>query len=159
VKYIAVVNTLAQQLTAAAASAATQDQDAAARVYGVKGPPGDVASTRHLAPPRRRTRRRPRPTFGFGDLLASAVRSGDDVPAHAVAECAITSGDVDTTNAFADAYPDLSDVVQRLGSAEHRRTKTTDVTTALVCRRTQTIGRRRPRRGMSSALRLEPDDT
>jgi hypothetical protein len=95
----------------------------------------------------------------LGDLLASAVRSGDDVPAHAVAECAITSGDVDTTNAFADAYPDLSDVVQRLGSAEHRRTKTTDVTTALVCRRTQTIGRRRPRRGMSSALRLEPDDT
>ena len=132
-KYINVMNTLARQLTAAAASGGTQDQDDAARVYGVKGLPGDVAS---LGISRRDAAERVEDLDllsnpgQLGDLLASAVRSGDDVLAHVIAETAITLGDLDTTNAFADAYPQLSDAVQRLWLAEHRRTTTIDVTTA-----------------------------
>jgi hypothetical protein len=132
-KYISVISTLARKLSAAAASAGRQDAADASAVFGIAGLAGDVAS---LGISRRDAAERVEDLDllsnpgQLGDLLARAVRSGDDVLAHVVAETAITSGDLDTVNAFADAYPNLSDAVQRLWLAEHRRTTTTDVTTA-----------------------------
>jgi|SRR4051794_35285275 hypothetical protein len=132
-KYISVMTSLARKITAAADIAGSQDQDDAARVYGVKGLPGDVAS---LAISRRDAADRvakldiaARPDQ-LGDLLAAAVRSGDTVLSHAVAEAAIKGGDADTINAFSAAYPALSDEVERLWNAEHRRMTTVDIKVA-----------------------------
>jgi hypothetical protein len=132
-KYISVMTTLARQLTAAASTAGTQDQTDAASVYGVKGIPGDPAA---LATSKRDAGDRVADLdlIGnpgqLGDVLADAIRSGDTVMTRAIAETAIKSGDLDTTNTFADAYPNLADAVQRLWSAEHRKMTGQDVTTA-----------------------------
>jgi hypothetical protein len=132
-KYSSVMTSLASKLTAAASAAATQDQDDASRVYGVKGLAGDPAV---LAQYRGAAGQRvadidlvARPDQ-LSDLLTNAIRNGDDVLAHAIAEAAIKNGDVDTANAFAAAYPNLSAAVERLWSAEHRSITTIDVTVA-----------------------------
>ena len=121
---------LATKLTAAASRAATQDSIDAARVYGVAGLSGDPAS---LAISRRDAGDRvaditdPQQLCG---LLATAVRNGDEVLAHAIAEAAVKSGDLSTTTLFQQSYPKLSDAVERLWSAEHKRMTGTDITVA-----------------------------
>src|SRR3954451_17325367 len=77
-RYIAILATLASKLTAVANRAGTQDQDDAARCFGVKGLSGDVAS---LAISRRDAGDRVDSSdpSKLGDLLATAVRNGDDV--------------------------------------------------------------------------------
>jgi hypothetical protein len=130
VKYIGVVAALARKRTAAANSAGRQDASDAAAVYGIAGLPGDVAS---LAISRRDAADRVATISDrtqLQSLLAAATRSGDVVLAHAIAEAAITSGDVDTTNQFTDAYPNLADAVQRLWDGEQRRMSGADITTA-----------------------------
>jgi hypothetical protein len=128
-KYISVISTLARKLTAAAASTGRQDAADAAAVFGIAGLAGDVAS---LAISRRDAADR---VTAISDpsqlqaLLAAAIRSGDVVLAHAIAEAAITSGDLDTTNQFTDAYPSLNDAAQRLWNAEHRKQTGIDMTT------------------------------
>jgi hypothetical protein len=132
-KYISVMTSLARQLTAAAAAAGSQDQADASTVYGVKGLPGDpavLAQYRAMAGQRVAEVDLVANPDRLGDLLADAVRNGDTVLAHAVAEAAIKSGDAETTQDFAEAYPALSDAVQRLWNAEHRRMTTSDITTA-----------------------------
>jgi D-alanyl-D-alanine dipeptidase len=47
----------------------------------------------------------------------------------AIAETAIKSGDLDTTNAFVDANLNLADAAQRLWNAEHRKMTEQDITT------------------------------
>ena len=129
-RYIAVMAVLANKLTAAANLAGTQDADDASRVFGVKGLSGDPAS---LAISRRDANDRVAEitdNVQRADLLASAARSGDEVLAHAVAESAIKSGDTDTTNAFSAAFPALSDAVERLWTAEHRKMTGVDITVA-----------------------------
>jgi len=76
-RYATVMADLARRLTSAAATGSTQDQDDAARVYGIKGLPGDVAS---LAISRRDAGDRvaaidlvARPDQ-LGDLLVDAIR-------------------------------------------------------------------------------------
>jgi hypothetical protein len=129
-RYTSVMATLARQLTAAATTAGNQDADDAARVYGIKGLAGDVAS---LSISRRDAGDRVASitdTVQRQRLLAQATRTGDDVLAHAIVEAAIASLDADTTNQFAAAYPALADAVQRLwDSATHRMTSA-DIATA-----------------------------
>jgi len=130
-RYSSVMTSLASKLTAAANLASIQDQDDASRVYGVKGLAGDpavLAQYRGAAADRVADIDLVARPDQIGDLLANAVRNGDEVLAHAIAEAAIKSGDVDTANAFAAAYPDLSGAVERLWTAEHRKVTTIDVT-------------------------------
>ncbi|ORV85558.1 hypothetical protein AWC11_01660 [Mycobacterium interjectum] len=125
--YSSVMSALAQKLTAAANSAGSQDSDDAARVFGIKGLPGDVAS---LAISRRDAGDRAAEITDPIErqrLLAQATRTGDDVLAHALVESAITSGDADTTTQFSAAYPDLAPAVERLWAAQNRRMTTVDV--------------------------------
>jgi hypothetical protein len=131
-KYIGVMTTLARQLTAAASTASSQDQADAVNVYGAKGIPGDPAA---LATSLRDARDRVADLdlMGnpgqLGDALADAIRSGDTVMTRAIAETAIKSGDLDTTNAFVDANLNLADAAQRLWNAEHRKMTEQDITT------------------------------
>jgi hypothetical protein len=129
-KYISVMTSLSRQLTAAATSASTGDQDDAARVFGIKGLPGDVAS---LAISRRDAGDRVgevSDAITLQRLLDTAIRNGDDVLAHAIVENAVCSGFVDIVNAFNAAYPNLSAAVERLWTAEHRKMSTLDVKVA-----------------------------
>ena len=127
--YIGVMADLARRLGIAANQAGGQDQDDAARVYGIKGLSGDVAS---LSISRRDAGDRIDATdpARLRDLLATAVRNGDEVLAHAVAEAAIKNGDTDTATDFQTAYPDLAGAVERLWTAEHRKMNTVDVKVA-----------------------------
>ncbi len=129
-KYSSVISTLARKLTAAATAAGRQDAADAAVVFGVAGLPGDVAS---LAISRRDAGDRVAQINDRGQLqalLATAVRNGDVVLSHAIAEAAITSGDQDTTNQFADAYPALEPAVQRLWDSQQRAMTGADMMTA-----------------------------
>jgi hypothetical protein len=129
-RYIAVMASLATKLTATANTAGSQDADDASRVYGVKGLTGDPAS---LAISRRDAGDRVADITDpqqLRDLLDSSVRQGDVVLSHAIAEAAIKSGDVDTTNAFSAAYADLAPGVERLWAAEHRKMTGLDITVA-----------------------------
>ena len=123
------IATLARKLTAAATLAGSKDQDDAARVYGIKGLAGDVAS---LAISRRDAADRVEntDTHRLRDLLATAVRNGDEVLAHAIAEWAIKNGDHDIATDFQTAYPNLADAVERLWNAEHRKMTGLDITVA-----------------------------
>lgn len=129
-QYTSVMATLATKLTAVAKTVGSTDQDDAARVYGIKGLPGDVAS---LTISRRDAGDR---IAGINDsnqlrrLLVTATRTGDEVLAHAIVEAAIQSDDSDTTDAFIAAYPHLAEAVQRLWAAEHNRLQSIDLTTA-----------------------------
>ena len=128
--YTGVMSTLARKLTAAANLAGTQDANDAATVYGVKGLAGDVAS---LAISRRDAGDRVADITDparLPALLEQAVRTGDDVLAHAIAEAAIKGGDEATADQFAAAYPNLSDAVDRLWSAEHRKMTGQDIAVA-----------------------------
>jgi predicted RecA/RadA family phage recombinase len=128
--YTNVIGTLARKLGAAATSAGRQDAADAAAVYGVAGLPGDVAS---LAISRRDAGDRVATItdiFQLQALLGKAVRSGDVVLAHAIAETAITTGDIDTTNQFIDAYAALQDPAQRLWNATQRKQTGADIMTA-----------------------------
>jgi hypothetical protein len=128
--YTAAMSNLASRLTTAADRAAVQDRDDAARVYGIKGLPGDVAS---LTISRRDAGDRVAAITdspALRALLDTAVRNGDDVLAHAIAERAVGLGDSDLAGAFQAAYPQLSDAVERLWDCQHRRVSTLDVTTA-----------------------------
>jgi hypothetical protein len=126
-KYTAVMATLATKLTATANTAGREDTDDAARVFGVKGLPGDVAS---LAISRRDAGDR---VADIGDtvtrqrLLAQAVRNGDEVLSHALVASAVELSDADTVNAFVEAYPGLADAVQRLWDRANRAVTTVDV--------------------------------
>jgi hypothetical protein len=130
--YINTMSGLARTLTTAAAIGGKEDQADAARVFGIKGLPGDVAS---LTISRRDAGDR---IADISDstqmqrLLDQAVRNGDDVLAHAIVEKAITTGTGDSavTESFMSAYPDLSDAVQRLWTAQHHSLNSLDITTA-----------------------------
>ena len=129
-KYIAVMATLARKLTAAATIAGRQDATDAAAVFGVAGLPGDVAS---LAISRRDAGDRVAQITDRGQLqalLATAVRNGDVVLSHAIAEAAITGGDADTTDMFSDAYPVLAPAVQRLWYSQQRAMTGADMVSA-----------------------------
>jgi hypothetical protein len=126
-RYTSVLSTLARKLTAAAGAAGTQDQDDAARVFGFKGLPGDVAVLTITLRDAADRVAQENDSVQLQRLLATAVRNGDETFAHAVAEKAITNGDADTANAFSAAYPHLSDAVERLWTAEHRKMSTLDV--------------------------------
>ena len=127
------MTSLASKLAAAANLAGAQDADDAAKVFGVRGIPGDPAA---LASNRRDAGDRiaaidlvARPDQ-LGDLLASAVRQDDIVLTRAIAETAVKNGDSTTTTAFQEAFPNLSAAVERLWTAEHRKMTTTDVKVA-----------------------------
>jgi hypothetical protein len=117
-KYITAMSTLARQLTAAAKIASGQDSTDAANVFGIKGLPGDVAS---LAISRRdagdRIAQLTDP-IARQNLLATAVRSGDDVLARAIAQQAVETGDASTASAFQEAYPALSAAIERLWNSQ-----------------------------------------
>jgi hypothetical protein len=128
--YTTVMTGLARKLTTAATTAGASGNDDTARVYGIKGLPGDVAS---LSISRRDAGDR---VAGITDstqlrrLLDTAVRTGDEVLAHAIVEVAIGFSDTDTVDAFIAAYPDLADATQRLWDADHRKMSTVDLTAA-----------------------------
>jgi hypothetical protein len=130
-KYISVVTALARTLTRLANTTGGQDQDDAARVFGIKGLPGDVAS---LGISRRDAATRAE-DIGPDNIkrltaLTGAARTGDDVLAHALVESAFVYDDIDTVNAFVDAYPALSDATERLWNAAHRKMTEQDVMVA-----------------------------
>ncbi|WP_396929179.1 hypothetical protein [Mycolicibacterium sp.] len=126
-RYISVMTDLARQLTRVASGSTTQDQDDAARCFGVKGLPGDVAS---LAISRRDAGDRVANTdpARLCELLATAARNGDDVLAHAILEVGVATGLADVVDDFKEAYPSLADAVDRLWTAAHRKTNVVDIT-------------------------------
>lgn len=118
-RYIAVMGALSRNLAALVAGAAGQDKDDAARVYGVKGLPGDVAS---LTISRRHAQSAVEDISNPEELqrlLTRAARSGDDVLTRAIAEKAIQAGYQDVAEQFQTAYPDLAEAVSRLWAMEH----------------------------------------
>jgi hypothetical protein len=125
--YTNVVTSLARKLTSAANSAGKQDTDDASNVFGVTGLSGDVAS---LAIARRDADER---IEGVTDpaqrqaLLAQATRNGDPTLARAIVQAAFEFNDVDTVNAFIAAYPNLNDAVERLWTAQNRKTVGVDL--------------------------------
>jgi hypothetical protein len=125
--YTNLMATLARRLTAAANTAGKQDVDDASNVFGIAGLPGDVAS---LSIARRDANDRvadiTEPTQRQA-LLAQAVRNGDVTLARALVQSAVDFNDVDTVNAFSAAYPALSDAVERLWTAQHRRSNGIDL--------------------------------
>ena len=125
--YTSVITTLARKLTAAANTAGSQDSDDAARVFGIKGLAGDVASlsisrrdagdrVADITDPTQRQR-----------LLEQAARTGDDCLSRAIVQSAMDFNDVDTVNQFMTAYSDLAPAVQRLWDSAHRKTDSVDI--------------------------------
>lgn len=129
--YSNVVATLARKLTAAATTAGKQDADDASNVFGIAGLAGDVAS---LSIARRDANDRvadiTEPTERQA-LLAQAVRNGDFTLARALVQAAFDFNDVDTVNAFIAAYPNLNDAVERLWTAQNRKTVGVDLVAGL----------------------------
>jgi hypothetical protein len=127
--YTNVISTLARKLTAAASTAGRQDADDAAHVFGIAGLAGDVAS---LSIARRDAGDRIADITdpaGRQALLAQAVRNGDNTLARAIAQSAVESGDLDTVNQFADAFPALNDAIERLWHSQNTKTTGVDIKT------------------------------
>ena len=120
-KYIAVMSTIARKLSAAAKSAGTQDADDTARVFGIRGLAGDVAS---LSISLRDAADR---VAGINDsltlrrMLGQATATGDETLAHAIVQVALSVGDLDTVNQFEEAYPALAAPIQRLWDTAQRK--------------------------------------
>jgi hypothetical protein len=125
-QYTSLMNTLARRLSSAATAAGGQDADDAANVLGTKGLSGDNAS---LAISRRDTGDRVadlNDAVTLQRLLAQATRIGDEPLARAIAEKALSLGDADTLNAFTADRPSLAPAVQRLWTAQTRKSTTLD---------------------------------
>lgn len=130
-RYIHVLSTLAAKLTAAANSARTDDSDDAARVFGIKGLPGDIAS---LAISLRDARDRVATTMDRRQLqmiLSDAVRFGDEPMVHAAVERAFALRDVDTINVFIAAKPALEAATERLWAMQSQATDRIDALTKM----------------------------
>src|SRR6478752_9697045 len=130
--YGRVLATLARNLRNAATKAGGSDQDDAARVFGVKGLPGDPAS---LAMSRRDAADRVADIIDPEArlrLLESATRNGDEVLAHALVESAVNAGDLDTVNEFAEDRPALAAAVERLWNTANNRLTTQTLVTAMA---------------------------
>jgi len=126
--YSNVVSTLARRLTSVANTAGKQDASDAANVLGIGGLKGDVAS---LSISRRDAGDRvadENDTASLQRLLATATRIGDEPLARAIAEKALALGDADTLNQFTAGRPSLADAVERLWTAQNRKSTTTDLT-------------------------------
>jgi hypothetical protein len=129
VKYIALINTLARQLSIAAKAGSTQATDDAANVLGIAGLKGDVAS---LSISRRDASDRVADitdSVALQRLLERATRNGDEPLARAVADQALTLNDADTLNALTETRPELADAVARLWNAQQRKSPTLDTKT------------------------------
>ena len=126
--YSNVITTLARRLTSVANAAGKQDADDAANVFGIAGLPVDVAS---LSIARRDAGDRIDDITDPSQrqaLLAQAVRNGDTTLARALVQAAVESGDLDTVNQFAEAFPALNDAVERLWISQHRKSNSVDIT-------------------------------
>jgi len=127
-----IIAKLARNLRSAATKGGTTDSDDAARVFGVKGMPGDPAS---LAMSRRDAADR---VADITDpvarlrLLQSATRSGDEVLAHAIVEAAVNDGQADVVEQFMADRPTLAAATERLWNGAHTRVTTASLTIAMA---------------------------
>jgi len=133
-RYIAVVTSAAGKLSAATNIADTKYADDKSRVFGIKGLQGDYASLQIALRDAvgRVNDMNPADSPARRQLLASAIDHGDETLSHALVESAIRNGDVDTTNDFAAAYPQLADATERLWDCTHPRVTTTGVIAGML---------------------------
>lgn len=112
VAYAKTMNTVAQRLSRAAEIAAVQHSDDHAAVFGIRN--------EHLAESHRRAKERAAAIVDPRErqqALTDSIADGDTVMARALAQSAVTTGDLASTNVFSDEFPHLDSSLQRLWDA------------------------------------------